>query len=184
MKTICSLLMFMSLLTLSCVSKKSTTSVIETEHVESKEVMNKVDGNIINAKLTCEGKSAVSFLQLAEKKYDTEDFICKVIKSETLQIKFTSESKQMEMIFALNGIEEFNITAANYPCKSAVDEKYSTITLNAKSLGTHNFGDTFEGEVTITDYGMSSNVVCGKFNLKDLKGNRIEGTFNEIISTF
>lgn len=187
MMKIISILLITNLLLASCIVKKPAPIETDSNNVEtnqSKPTMQKVDGNIINAKLNCEGKSVISFLQLADKKYDTEDFKCSISKSDQLKIKFTSESKNMEMIFELHGIEEFNIESGNYPCKNTSSTKYSNITLNGKTLGTHNFGDTFEGEVIIIDYGMSSNVICGKFNLIDRKGNRIEGTFNEIIGTF
>ncbi len=149
-----------------------------------KEAPAKTDGSIINATLNCSGSSAINTLLLSAKKYDTQDFTCSVRRSGGLTIQFISASKGMDITFQLSGVEDMHIQSSVYSCKSSNPEKNINVSLKSKSLGSHNFGDTFEGQLEILDYGMSSDVICGQFSVIDRKGNKIEGTFNEIISSF
>jgi hypothetical protein len=194
-KTLIIVVKLLSLLILlsNCKSKQKLSKTNERASNNSEQIdaetppmkaENKVDGNIINAKLECTGTSTIELLQLAEKKHDTKDFTCHISNNDGLKIQFKSESKGMEIIFTLFGIESFNIEKADYFCQSSGNLKFATVILNSKDIGNHNFGDTFDGKISIIDYGMSSNVICGNFQLKDRKGNLIEGKFNEIIQSF
>jgi hypothetical protein len=172
-----------------CGSKKQIISPSSPEKEDVEEVvkedgLNKVEGNVINATLNCSGSSVISLLQLSAKKYATEDFQCNVSREQGLKVQFTSESKNMEILFKIHNIETSMIEKGIYQCKSKNSEHYLEVSLNAKSLGQHNFGDVFEGTIEIIDYGMSSDVICGKFSVIDRKGNKIEGNFNETISMF
>lgn len=181
---------------MGCASKKHNKSEkdvesVKTAHenesdvfVQKEEAASKIQGDEIKATLNCSGNSGLSLLQLSAKKYDTQDFECRVSRSSGLKVRFTSESKKMEIILHLVGIETFTFKKAKYGCKSDNPTNYLDVSLNAKSLGQHNFGESFEGALEIVDYGMSSDVICGKFAVIDKKGNKIEGSFNETISLF
>ncbi len=161
---------------------KNTSASSESE--DSKTTMNKVENNSINATLNCNNISQISLLQLANKKHNTDDFKCTISRNNGLKITWTSESKKLEIIFNIIGIETMMIEKAIFKSKSNNSEKYLSTSLNSKSLGQHNFGDSFEGYLEIIDYGNSSDNICGKFEVMDRKGNKIEGTFNETISMF
>ena len=196
--TLFSCLLIIVMTTTGCSTKKTTTSTVSdtTENVKNQETtvseetvitdetVNKIEGNNINATLSCKGNSEISLLQLAEKKHDTEDFKTRVSREKGLKIQFTSESKNMEIVFKLIGIETAMIKKGTYGCKSLNNSQYLDVSLSAKSLGQHNFGETFEGTLEILDYGMSSDIICGTFSVIDRKGNKIEGTFSETIRTF
>jgi hypothetical protein len=140
-------------------------------------------GNKINAKLDCGNKTAVELLTISSKKYDVSNFKCKIRREKGLKIEF-SDNSGLTFNFHLIGVEDLMIQKDVYPCKNENNKKYAVVTLNSKELGTHNFGDSFKGHVRITDYGMSSDVLCGTYKVIDAKGNTIEGTFYEMISSF
>ncbi len=144
---------------------------------------NQDEGNKINAKLDCGNKTAVELLTISAKKYDVSNFKCKIRRNNGLKIEF-SDNSGLTFSFHLIGGDYMMIQKDLYPCKNENSTKYAVITLQSEALGTHNFGDLYKGHVRITDYGMSSDVLCGTFKVIDTKGNIIEGTFYEMISSF
>ena len=173
------------------VSKNEESSKNMTQQEKpNEEVVNVVNessyqdaGNKINAKLDCGNKTAVELLTISAKKYDVSNFKCKIRRNNGLKIEF-SDNSGLTFSFHLIGGDNMMIQKDLYPCKNENSTKYAVITLQSEALGTHNFGDLYKGHVRITDYGMGSDVLCGTFKVIDAKGNIIEGTFYEMISSF
>ncbi len=170
-------------------SKDEVNNMTE-ENKSEEEVVNVVNessyqdaGNKINAKLDCGNKTAVELLTISAKKYDVSNFKCKIRREKGLKIEF-SDNTGLAFSFHLIGVEDIMIEKGVYPCKAENNTKYAVVTLKSEELGTHNFGDLYKGHVRITDYGMSSDVLCGTYKVIDAKGNTIEGTFYEMISSF
>lgn len=184
------------LFTQSCKESKSTATdpqnesesitiqegeAITQESPENTEMINE-DGTI-NATLECDGSSELSTLIIASKKRETKNFTCHIVNNETLTIVFEDKTQGMTLTMKLFGAGSFPIKKGNYGNKTTNADQYATASLESKALGTHDLG-TFTGTIEIRGYGMSSNIVCGSFDLTDTKGNKYMGTFNEMMSGF
>lgn len=187
---------WLTLFVASCKEPKSTATGVQNkpqsdtiediqeitqESTENMEMINE-DGTI-NATLECDGSSELSTLIIASKKRDTKHFTCSIINAEVLTILFEDKNQEMALTMELFGTGSFPIEKGSYGHKDANPDQYATAFLKSKALGTHDLG-AFNGKIEIRDYGMSSNTLCGSFDLTDTKGNKYIGTFNEIVSGF
>lgn len=184
------------LFTCSCKESKSTATdpqnesqsatVQEGEAItqESPENMEMINADeTINATLECNGSSELSTLIIAAKKRETKNFTCHIVNTETLTIVFEDKTQGMTLTIELFGAGSLPIKKGNYGNKTTNANQYAIASLKSKALGTHDLG-AFTGTIEIRDYGMSSNIVCGSFDLTDTKGNKYIGTFNEMVSDF
>ena len=157
-----------------------------TEESTETEAMEKIspDGTI-NAKLTCEGASKIEALVIKGQELIPDGFTCSIRNGSTLTITFSSDAAVIT--FDLFGAGSLPIQTGDYPHMTKGTTPYATVFYKDQTNGNVNGDvklDIFEGQVTIADYGMSSNTICGSFDISDNEGNTFKGTFNQMISSF
>lgn len=140
------------------------------------------DGEIF-AKLDCMNTTLVEELILATKKRNTSNFECSIHQNKNLIITFQDEDQGIELIITCYGAGSLPIKTGVYQNPTAGTEQYATIVMKSASLGNHDF-QAFSGSVWISDYGMSSDIVCGGFDVTDIKNNKFKGVFNGVVSRF
>ncbi len=177
---------------LSCNEQKNTSSSDEkvsemnesnTAPSKSTESIPKVnpDGTV-NATLNCEGKSSVSMISINGTEQKHENYTCNVVNGETLRITFSNEGEGAALTLHLFNAGTMSIETGEYGHMTKGNMPYATV--NFKRKTEEKSLEIFDGSVTVIDYGMSSNVVCGAFNITDNEGNVFKGTFYEPVSSF
>jgi hypothetical protein len=186
------LLAFMSIALFSCTEPKETaasesetttetTTTSDTENMENMEKINP-DGSI-NATLTCDGNTAITTFMVDSKNIANDNFVCRIAQQKGLTISFKDQAQGIELFLFLHGAGSLPIKTGKYGNSTTGSEQYATAAIINTGESDIDLG-AFGGEVIIVDYGMSSNIVCGSFNLTDNNGNKYIGTFNETVSSF
>lgn len=179
------------LITSGCSEQKDTASDSTKNDSEiSLDMMNnnskKVssDGNI-SAKMDCAGSSQIEHIKRNGNELTPNAIKCTINNSNTLLITFASD--EFELILELYEAGSMPIQTGEYSHMTKGTNSYAIIRFLNKTNGIAD-GDLtleiYEGSVIINDYGMSSNILCGEFNIFDTEGNSFKGVFNESVSNF
>lgn len=175
----------------SCNEQKETSNATsgETNEVTDSEKdtltpleMINPDGSI-NATLNCSGSSELTSLVLGSDEISTENFKCSVAQIDALTISFEDEAKGMTLTISLFGAGSLPIKTGKYGNQTIGSDQFATAFFQNKNGEDVDLG-AFGGYITIVDYGMSSNILCGEFEISDINGNLFSGTFNETVLSF
>lgn len=180
---------------LGCTESKETTSKTSGNEVtspgdnsdqETELAMEKIspDGTK-NATLACKGTSQIEVLIRDDQEMNTDGFDCRIVNSSGLKIVFSRDD--IELAFELYGTGSFPINIGDYKHMTKGTDPYAIVHYKDQTNGSPNEDLTltiFDGQVRISDYGMSSNVLCGSFDITDGEGNIFQGKFYETVTSF
>ncbi|MCB9189739.1 MAG: hypothetical protein H6599_10735 [Flavobacteriales bacterium] len=160
-------------------SNKNTPNITDTEMLKISP-----DGNI-NAKMDCVGSSQIELIKRNGNEWTPNPIKCTINNSNTLLITFSCD--EFDLILELYEAGSMPIQTGEYRHMTKGTNSYAIIRFINKTNGIAD-GDLtleiYEGSVIINDYGMSSNILCGEFNIFDTEGNSFKGVFNESVSNF
>lgn len=171
---------------MACSEHKSTSEKETTIDSTSAQQMEKIspDGTV-NATLKCEGSSQIQNITIKGNQLITSEIKCQIINSNTLSISFISDAFDLKLELFEAGNMPFNMGEYKHMTKGNLP--YAVVHYQNKTNGQKGNDLTleiFEGSVALIDYGMSSNILCGKFQISDNEGNNFSGTFSEDVLYF